>query len=236
MKKMSNRKGFNTDFAPFKKLVKMRYVDNVSLNPSAGSLAEYAFRANSVFDPDSTGVGHQPAYYDQASAMYNHYRVISAACTATFYNNGPVDTEGIACIVKLDDDGTLSPLLTDVLEDESGLTWGPLRTSATEDVRILKLNFNSDSFFGDKIDGTTAEFGVNPIDMAYFTVAIGPMDMNADIGPFGVLVEIDYMVECTERKDLVPSSVRQQRGRGVVAPTRVPPVVKTGDRDTSFRK
>jgi len=35
----------------------------------------YVFRGNSVFDPDFTGTGSQPANYDDFSAVYNQYRV-----------------------------------------------------------------------------------------------------------------------------------------------------------------
>lgn len=65
--------------APFKprKSVKMVYKDVVG--QSAGALGTYGaikeYRLNSLYDPDKTGVGHQPYGFDQMSSLYNAYKV-----------------------------------------------------------------------------------------------------------------------------------------------------------------
>lgn len=41
---------------------------------------------NSLFDPNRTGVGHQPYGYDQLSALYNRYRVISCKYVINAYS------------------------------------------------------------------------------------------------------------------------------------------------------
>lgn len=48
---------------------------------SSTSLGRYAFQTNSMFDPNHSGVGHQPLYFDQMAALYNLYTVIGAKCT-----------------------------------------------------------------------------------------------------------------------------------------------------------
>lgn len=53
----------------------LRYQDNYTLTSSSGSAAQNVFRLNSLFDPDFTGTGHQPLYYDQLSVIYAYYRV-----------------------------------------------------------------------------------------------------------------------------------------------------------------
>ena len=35
-------------------------------------------------DPNHTGVGHQPLYFDQLMTIYNHYIVIGAKITVKF--------------------------------------------------------------------------------------------------------------------------------------------------------
>jgi hypothetical protein len=45
---------------------------------ASGTEVNHVFIANSCFDPDSTGVGSQPAYYDQWMALYGRYRVVKA--------------------------------------------------------------------------------------------------------------------------------------------------------------
>lgn len=57
---------------------KLIYVEkNITLSGAlAGSLATYIIRANSCFDPDFTGVGHQPMGFDQLMAIYERYCVV----------------------------------------------------------------------------------------------------------------------------------------------------------------
>jgi hypothetical protein len=57
--------------------VKMRYVDSFALVLSAGVGGVYQYRLNSIFDPDLTGVGHQPYTRDTWAAVYSTYTVMS---------------------------------------------------------------------------------------------------------------------------------------------------------------
>lgn len=55
-----------------------RYVEEVNLsqeNITGLTGSEYAFRLNSLFDPNFTGVGHQPRGFDQMAALYANYCV-----------------------------------------------------------------------------------------------------------------------------------------------------------------
>lgn len=57
---------------------KHRYTEQLTLytdNLTNRTGSEYAFRINSLFDPDFTGTGHQPVGFDQMSAIYRIYRV-----------------------------------------------------------------------------------------------------------------------------------------------------------------
>lgn len=49
-----------------------------------GAAATYQFRLNALFDPDLTGVGHQPMGYDQLAALYQRYRVYGCKWKVTF--------------------------------------------------------------------------------------------------------------------------------------------------------
>ncbi len=60
-------------------------------------------RLNSLFDPDSTGVGHQPLGFDQIAALYNRYRVLKTRWRVTF---GP--ETGTFNIVVVPVNGTLA--------------------------------------------------------------------------------------------------------------------------------
>jgi len=50
----------------------------IQINCTTGATATYAFSCNSLYDPDTTGGGHQPLYFDQMSLIYNKYVVIGS--------------------------------------------------------------------------------------------------------------------------------------------------------------
>ena len=79
---------------PDRMVTKLRYVDNFNLTGAAGVVGANVFRFNSCFDPDLSGVGHQPMYFDQfcgaaGTGPYGRYRVISAKATVSFMQTNP---------------------------------------------------------------------------------------------------------------------------------------------------
>ena len=60
---------------------KLRYTDSISVQNSFGNASTYLFRANSLFDPDFTGIGHQPRGFHQFMTLYNKYTVVGAKIT-----------------------------------------------------------------------------------------------------------------------------------------------------------
>ena len=64
---------------------KLVYTDTILLS-STGSVAfnTHTFRANSVFDPDWTGAGHQPTRFDQLAALYQRYEVLKSKIRVQF--------------------------------------------------------------------------------------------------------------------------------------------------------
>ncbi len=56
----------------------------ISLIANSASVSRYQFSMNSLFDPDFTGTGGQPEYFDQLSALYNRYRVYGSAIKVVF--------------------------------------------------------------------------------------------------------------------------------------------------------
>lgn len=69
----------------------------------AGVAGVQVISANGLYDPDLSGVGHQPTGFDQIMAMFNHYTVTGAKITATFCNtdDGNSSRVGIALLDSL---------------------------------------------------------------------------------------------------------------------------------------
>lgn len=62
---------------PARFITKHKYSTPFTLN--ALNSYQYKFNLNSLYDPDYTGVGHQPYGRDQLAALYNRYRVIKTS-------------------------------------------------------------------------------------------------------------------------------------------------------------
>lgn len=75
----------NNTLAPFSQryITKMKYSQTFSIS-SLGT-NRYMFNLNNIFDPDRSGVGHQPYGYDQLGAIYNRYRVITCHWAINMY-------------------------------------------------------------------------------------------------------------------------------------------------------
>jgi len=68
----------------------LRYIETVTLNEAAlGSGAFNAYTPSSLYDPNNTGAGHQPMYFDQicsSSGPYTQYRTYFTRAKITFAN------------------------------------------------------------------------------------------------------------------------------------------------------
>jgi len=72
--------------------VQLCYFDNISLNPTsstigAGGSNRWAFSFSSCWDPDVTGTGNQPMYFDNYASIYERYKVSFAKIQVTVVNH-----------------------------------------------------------------------------------------------------------------------------------------------------
>lgn len=82
---------------------KMRYAEVFTRSFTGGASTNYAFRANSLYDPNYTDTGNQPLYFDQLTAIYDHFTVISSYIKITVTGGGNVRAAGY-----IDDDVTFA--------------------------------------------------------------------------------------------------------------------------------
>lgn len=59
-----------------------------TLTAAAGAPNTQIYGANFMFDPDVSGVGHQPMGFDQLMLVYEHFAVIHSSCSVTFSGSG----------------------------------------------------------------------------------------------------------------------------------------------------
>jgi len=175
----------------------LRYSDTITLNPAAGSNAVYAFRANSIYDPDRTGVGHQPYGHDTLSTIYKSYVVDKAVITLT-----PTQFGNTVCTygVLVSEDQSLGGFFHP--REMKGTT---LATTAVG-ARAVPISRNYERLKMWPIEkDTSAEFGNNPGPNVNFDIFMQGPNNSVDPGSVDFMVNITYYVTCFELKQLAPS-------------------------------
>lgn len=196
---------------PKSKMVKMRYGFFGTLNPGAGTTATWVVRANSIFDPDASGAGHQPYGHDQWQTFYNHYVVLGSKITVDAISTDATAKTGQAIAsVSLQDDLTTSPSQTLSLLERPGCSYKPVGSSNASRGTRLTNTFSAKKFFGvanvnDNIDRLGAQFGANPAEGATFHITVGSIDASTDPSAVAITVVVDYICLLTERTELVES-------------------------------
>lgn len=193
--------------SPFPRIYKTNLVyveNNITISPTAGSIATEIYRATSVYDPDVAVGGHQPRYLDQIMPMYDHYVVMGAKINVTLHSKDNA-IPGVVMLGLFDDGSPLSSA-NDYMENKHSrykcmsTNWSgpPTYISSTYSPKFLGKKDPLDS---DELKGTIS---TNPTENAYWHLVIAPMDAGDDLGNVTAIVRITYRVAFVE-----PNTVAQ---------------------------
>lgn len=183
---------------------KLRYQETISLNPDITGVASHVYSLNGIYDPNISGVGHQPRGFDQIMPMFDHYVVVGCRVTLEF---APVSSAVYPQIVggNVNDDTSLL-LLNDYLESTK-VKSRQLSNTSGYPTRIV-MNVNPNRFLGrshplsdSQLKGSSAS---NPAEQAYLHIFTGPYQ-GVDAGAVYCNVRLDYSVIFIEPKDLAQS-------------------------------
>lgn len=189
---------------PKKCLVTHKYTQNFQIQSTLGVLGTTQFTCNGMFDPDITGSGHQPMYFDQFSALYDHYTVIGSKMKITFANTSTGNASGRFVIMQ-QDDSTIASSAVDAVSENSLGSWKML-AAGDNNVHTIFKKWSAKKTFGgsvlgnDNLQGTVA---ANPVELSVYTLgyAVG----TAVTQSIDVVVEIDYIAIWDELKELASS-------------------------------
>lgn len=92
---------------PLKIKANLIYSEVLGINPGSGVVGSHVFRASDLYDPDFSGVGHQPRGFDELIALYDHFVVIGSQISV-ISQQSPTDTQSILTGITLRDAGTTS--------------------------------------------------------------------------------------------------------------------------------
>jgi len=91
----------------------LRYTQRFPVNPSSILTLATTFSANDIFDPDVTGVGHQPRGAKEYAVIYDNFTVTSSRITVNWMYEGydaPTLTDaGTGALKQTTDDVGLTP-------------------------------------------------------------------------------------------------------------------------------
>ncbi len=153
-----------------------KYFD-YSTGTSAGVMNTQQFSCNGLFDPNTTGVGHQPVYFDQLTPIYNHYTVMKSFIVFRITSTG---TNDLMAGGYIDDDTSAAPNFFSTVEQSGSRVTVINHLNAHP--TVFSLSWDAKKYFGGDIldnDNLQGNVGANPTEQSYFTFQIVSIDSAA---------------------------------------------------------
>lgn len=193
------------------------YNEGITLDAAAGSTAYYSFNANSLYDPNYTGTGHQPLYYDNLCAVYGRWRVRKCYITVTvldvFQSNAQLDPDtGLTALVggtqarlviTRDRDAADNETLFNNLQEErsKNIKWRyvcaqtngryPKLKMLCIPYVMLKMSKDDSSLWGSATS--------NAISQCFFNIGVASVDDSTNIPALKLNVRLSYVCDFFDR-------------------------------------
>lgn len=185
---------------PQRYFTKMKYSETVSTT-AAGT---YAFNLNDLFDPNRTGIGHQPYGHDTLATLYNRYRVISCGyrITCNAQTNGNTVQMAVMPANELIAFTSVSEMRENPRSKYTLASGGGPSQTISGKVYIPSLVGRSKAqYMAD--DRYQAQFGSSPSELAILNIKTAN---GADVDQASnIQVLLEYTVECFDMKHLAQS-------------------------------
>lgn len=193
----------------FPKIMKFRhrYVATHLITSTTGVLQSQSYAANGLFDPDITGAGHQPMYFDQLAALYNHYLVIGSRMSVKVVPATSTAQVPMRFIAWINDANSTVPSTVDAIAESKFAKQKILGGPNSPSVQYLNLNWSAKRFFGGSVmanDELKANIGNNPAEVSYYFLSLQAMDASTTVS-VQVIVTIDYIALWRELKEIESS-------------------------------
>lgn len=186
-------------------VVKHKYSQFITMTSST-SVAVQSFSCNGMFDPDITGVGHQPLYFDQFSALYDHYCVIGSRIKLRLTPSTTADVPSFFTLSVQDDTSQIS---TDpVFIAEQTQTKRPilLATGGSRTYNAV-AKWSARKYFGKGVLANSTlqgDAGSNPSEQSYYFLNLKSGDGVTSTKVY-IECEIEYLAVWKELKDVAAS-------------------------------
>ena len=174
----------------------LRYHETFDINPTTGGVpAQYNFRSNSCYDPNFSGIGHQPRGFDQIMSMYQYLAVREAQIEVWF-----TTSDGAPAIVGIHADGTIPGTLSrDLVMEGRVAVFKAAGGISASGPGYLTLRAKPWELAGTKMDENDYKHQAtgNPIISQFFNVFAMPIE-GVDGGAVNCVARITYHCQVTE--------------------------------------
>jgi len=181
------------------------YCETVQRTMTAGVASQYQFSCNGLFDPNITGTGRQPMYFDQLSALYNHYTVLRSRISVTWASNVAYQSP-LNCTLYIEDDTDSGPSAAADQAAERPTARTKMFVPTANGTCVLYNSWDAAKTFGPNPQGNSQLIGTssaNPSEQSYFTiVTFGPA---LDSATLSIRVRIEYDVVWDELTTIAAS-------------------------------
>lgn len=188
---------------PKKMLMTHKYSQHV-LQQSTGGLVTFDFSANGMYDPNISGGGHQPMYFDQMAVLYDHYHVIGSSIKVYFPPDADIQ---YVCGVYLNDNTSMVPTSWDGVVEQTQCKRYFVYPTAVKPTCITQ-KWSAKKVFGGSILGNEelqGDAASNPPEQSYYTFFFQPTDKIGSTGSLPIIIEIRYIAIWSELKDVAQS-------------------------------
>jgi len=191
---------------PRTKIVRMQYCESVSnLTSTSGVLSGHAFSANSIYDPNASGTGHQASGHDQWANFYKQYIVLSSRIRVYVVPSASQTVPSITSVHVSSSSAPVAAKQTTIIEN--GGAFRVMNASTALSTQMMSYSFNAAKFFNcnpKDNDLLRAYFSANPGSRTYYHVALQGQDESTTCA-VDVTVLIDYVVSLSDPVDLAES-------------------------------
>lgn len=183
---------FNTAPFPKSKHVLLKYTDRATLSGGLGGIVGGTFQLglNCLFDPNLSGIGHQPMGYDQLTPIWQRWRVHKVEVKIrTLASTGNVFTAAMVTGSQI-----ASPLLSGAIYTELNERRGCATTIVRDEQdSIIYATFDIAQVEGKSImdDNYSGGAGGNPGNRPKLTIGIGEIG-GGDVSSAEIVVEMVF--------------------------------------------
>lgn len=207
---LANRIPRAVSLFPENKVIRHKYVENVQIPAAAaaGLVQFFIVSANGMYDPNITGVGHQPLCYDEAFAKYTYYTVLSSEIKVTFSQNQVTQSNyGVIC----SQDNALTNIPSELLEQQTHTK--PVILSNLSRQLTIKRKYRPSTVWKCSVKDLLADDAHkisgsgNPAskEHAFFHIYASPMIESLQLPVQNIQIEVTYVAMWRGRKDIAQS-------------------------------